>query len=49
MRLYQGVYRPERRKMTAGKSIVAEDVAPDESAMLEHLTQQLKARLLETK
>ncbi|KAJ7733157.1 hypothetical protein B0H16DRAFT_1769549 [Mycena metata] len=46
---YEGVPRPERQNMTAGKSLVAIEVAPDESAMVEHLRQQLALRLAQTK
>jgi hypothetical protein len=49
MKAYEGVPRPERRKMTAGKSIVEHDRALDEKAMVYHLHQQLSARLAETK
>lgn len=49
MKAYEGVPRPERQKMTAGKSIVKSEQAPDEEAMVKHLTEQLSARLAETK
>lgn len=49
MKAYEGVARPERKKMTAGKSIVEADRAPDEEAMVKHLTEQLSTRLAETK
>lgn len=45
---YEGVPRPERRKMTAGKSLVDSALAPDEAAMLSHLRKQLSQRLQET-
>ncbi|TRM59080.1 hypothetical protein BD626DRAFT_509687 [Schizophyllum amplum] len=45
---YEGVPRPERKNMTAGKSVVDADLAPDESAMVEHLKAQLAQRLSET-
>ncbi|KAJ6561221.1 hypothetical protein DFH09DRAFT_1083184 [Mycena vulgaris] len=46
---YEGVPRPERQNMTAGKSLVAREIAPDENAMVEHLKQQLALRLFQTK
>ncbi|KAL1743348.1 hypothetical protein HDZ31DRAFT_74937 [Schizophyllum fasciatum] len=45
---YEGVSRPERKKMTAGKSVVEDQLAPDEDAMVEHLKAQLAQRLSET-
>lgn len=49
MKAYEGVARPERKKMTAGKSIVEANQAPDEGAMVKRLTEQLSTRLAETK
>ncbi|KAF7373540.1 15-hydroxyprostaglandin dehydrogenase (Nad(+)) protein [Mycena sanguinolenta] len=46
---YESIPRPERQKMTAGRSLVAEDIAPDEDAMVHHLTEQLALRLKQTK
>ncbi|KAJ6597989.1 hypothetical protein B0H10DRAFT_1826509 [Mycena sp. CBHHK59/15] len=46
---YEGVVRPEREKMTAGKSLVASEIAPDENAMVKHLKDQLALRLAQTK
>ncbi|KAJ3723556.1 hypothetical protein DFJ43DRAFT_1003511 [Lentinula guzmanii] len=50
MQRYQ-VHRPERNKMTAGKSLVEEDSVQvsDDSAMVNHLKQMLSVRLKETK
>ncbi|KAJ7708686.1 hypothetical protein B0H17DRAFT_916317, partial [Mycena rosella] len=44
---YEGVPRPERQKMTTGKSLV--NIAPDENAMVEHLKNQLALRLMQTR
>lgn len=49
MQPYEGVYRPERKKMTAGKSCVENNIAPDEDAMVVHLKKQLAVRLSQTK
>ncbi|KAJ7982926.1 hypothetical protein DFH06DRAFT_1171944 [Mycena polygramma] len=46
---YEGVPRPERQNMTAGKSLVAGNIAPDEDAMVEHLRKQLALRLMQTR
>ncbi|KAJ3809384.1 hypothetical protein F5876DRAFT_43964 [Lentinula aff. lateritia] len=50
MQRYQ-VHRPERNKMTAGKSLVEDDSVQtsDESVMVNHLKQMLSVRLKETK
>lgn len=41
MQSYEGVHRPERKKMTAGKSVVEDTIAPDEDTMVAHLRKQL--------
>lgn len=46
---YERVVRPERQNMTAGKSLVASSIAPNEEAMVEHLRKQLALRLMQTK
>ncbi|KAK7055355.1 hypothetical protein R3P38DRAFT_2846584 [Favolaschia claudopus] len=46
---YEGVPRPERQNMTAGKSLVATEIAPDENAMIIHLKKELTVRLMQTK
>ncbi|KAE9400964.1 hypothetical protein BT96DRAFT_992517 [Gymnopus androsaceus JB14] len=48
MQRYQ-IYRPERNKMTAGKSLVKDDSVLDDNAMVNHLRQMLSVRLQETK
>lgn len=48
MQRYQ-VHRPERNKMTAGKSLVEDDSVSDDSEMINHLKQMLSVRLQETK
>ncbi|KAJ3774363.1 hypothetical protein FB446DRAFT_729208 [Lentinula raphanica] len=50
MQRYQ-VYRPERNKMTAGKSVVKDDSVQvsNDNAMVDHLKEMLSVRLRETK
>ncbi|KAF9067291.1 hypothetical protein BDP27DRAFT_1328994 [Rhodocollybia butyracea] len=48
MQRYQ-VHRPERNKMTAGKSLVRDGGVADDGAMVNHLKEMLSVRLRETK
>ncbi|KAJ7826291.1 hypothetical protein B0H14DRAFT_3874067 [Mycena olivaceomarginata] len=45
---YEGVHRPERVFMTAGRSIPPEGEASDEAGMVEHLKEVLQERLVQT-
>ncbi|KAF5380313.1 hypothetical protein D9757_007945 [Collybiopsis confluens] len=48
MQRYQ-IHRPERNKMTAGKSLVKDESVSDDTAMVDHLKQMLSVRLGQTK
>ncbi|KAJ7501456.1 hypothetical protein B0H11DRAFT_2224353 [Mycena galericulata] len=45
---YEGVYRPERVFMTAGRSMPPEGEASDETGMVQHLKEVLQERLTQT-
>jgi hypothetical protein len=45
---YEGVHRPERVFMTAGRSIPPAGEASDESGMVDHLKEVLQERLTQT-
>ncbi|KAJ6574535.1 hypothetical protein B0H19DRAFT_933039 [Mycena capillaripes] len=45
---YEGVHRPERVFMTAGRSIPPEGEASDEAGMVDHLKEVLQERLTQT-
>jgi hypothetical protein len=45
---YEGVHRPERVFMTAGRSMPPEGEASDETGMVQHLKEVLQERVTQT-